>query len=507
MSLAGATEGNPHGKICRLESSQPRVSRVEPSGRLLSGGLYYQLQAMVFGSRGGIHERPAMFRLAPVPDSPWLWRGCGITADRGPPAEATDPSRQSVSMGGLRIHPAVFLRAVLLGLVLLVYLGDEFQGVARRVGLGGLALMRQEYDCLNQALEFPDQPIDPEPSPASEDSNGTPGIAFADGGGAGLGRRSTFAPLPLRVSLVGLAMEVLGRAAPSLAVYNLRAYALGDPELAPRVAVAVPTCRSPSGWPGAGRGGRRPIPLSWACHATRGTPAMLRLAAGIRAADRRRRSSCWAGPTRPSGPGSCWRGTPAVDGVVAGEEEAFRLLLRRLAGLDPAPWEDTPGLVVRDGAGYRALPPLNPLAMNRVPVLLGGPRLPPPPPRPAGREPAVPATAAPTARTAPSRPAGGCGLSATRRPCPARVRRCRRRKIWLLDPGLNQEPRRFRAGPPPGCVEQPDAGRGGAESPLQPPDLAPLAGRATSSFFGLQSVSPRALRQAGRSARLAAFQG
>ncbi len=336
-----------------------------------------------------------------------------------------------------------------------------------------------------------------------------PGIAFADGGGAGLddGQRS---PLPLRVSLVGLAMEVLGRAAPNLAVYNLRAYALGDPELAPRVAVTVHDLpvTEPDGRVLAAVAADRSRLVGLSCYSWN-APAMLRLAAGIRAADPAT-IILLGGPDATFRAGELLARHAAVDGVVAGEgEEAFRLLLRRLAGLDPAPWEDTPGLVVRDGAGYRALPPPEVLAMNRVPVLLGDPDF-------HRRHPGL--LVVETARGCRHRCAyctyGAQSPGRRLRPLGDVARALRAfaaaggGKVWLLDPGLNQEPRRFRA-----LVRHLGALNNltlvGAElnlATLQPPDLAPLAGRVGDFLiFGLQSVSPRALRQAGRSARLAAF--
>ena len=197
-----------------------------------------------------------------------------------------------------------------------------------------------------------------------------PVIASADGGSAGIddGRRS--AP-PLRVSLVGLAMEVMGAAAPNLAVYNLRAYARNDPELAEHVAVAVHDLpvTEPEDRVLAAVTADRPRVVGLSCYSWN-SAAMLRLAAGIRTFEPAA-IVLLGGPDATFRAGALLARHPAVDGVVAGEgEEAFRLLLRRLAGLDAAPWTETPGLVVRDGTGCRVQPPPEPLALSRVPVPL-----------------------------------------------------------------------------------------------------------------------------------------
>ncbi len=130
------------------------------------GGVYYQLQAMVFGRREEF-TKDLCFAL--------LLYGFAMALEGlRDNSRIVDLRRKQltrrVSLFQWVITGSILLFsfAVLLGLVLLVVLGDEFQGVAvASFGLGGLALMRQEYDCLNQALEFPDQPIESEPSSAS----------------------------------------------------------------------------------------------------------------------------------------------------------------------------------------------------------------------------------------------------------------------------------------------------------------------------------------------------
>jgi len=127
------------------------------------GGLYYQLKAMIFGRREEF-TTDLCFAL--------LLYGFAMALEGlRDNSQIVDLRRKQltrrVSLFQWVVTGSILLFsfAVLLGLVLLIYLGDEFQGVAvASFGLGGLALMRQEYDCLNQALEFPDQPIDPEPS-------------------------------------------------------------------------------------------------------------------------------------------------------------------------------------------------------------------------------------------------------------------------------------------------------------------------------------------------------
>jgi len=338
-----------------------------------------------------------------------------------------------------------------------------------------------------------------------------PETTSAEGSGAGRdgGRCS---PPPLRVSLVGLAMEVMGAVAPNLAVYNLRAYARSDPELAGRVAVTVHDLpvTEPEDRVLAAVAADRPGVVGLSCYSWN-SAAMLRLAEGIRTLEP-------AAIVLLGGPDATFRaGTllarhpAAVDAVVAGEgEEAFRLLLRRLAGLDAAPWTETPGLVVRDGAGCRAHPPPEPLALSRVPAPLDDPDF-------RRRHPGL--LVVETARGCRHRCAyctyGAQSPGRRLRPLSDVARALHAfaatggGKVWLLDPGLNQEPRRLRA-----LVRHLAAADNltlvGAElnlATLHPPDLAPLAGRVGDFLiFGLQSSSARTLRQAGRATRLAAFE-
>jgi radical SAM superfamily enzyme YgiQ (UPF0313 family) len=325
--------------------------------------------------------------------------------------------------------------------------------------------------------------------------------------GAGGGRG---APAPLGVSLVGLAVEVMGQAAPNLAVYNLRAYAVADPGLAGRVAVTIhdlPLSVAEDRLLAAVAAGR-PRVVGLSCYAWNAA-AMLRLADGIRALEPAARVLL-GGPDATFRAGELLSRHPAVDGVVAGEgEETFRLLLRRLAGVDAEPWTETPGLICRDGRGCRANPPPAPVALRRVPVLLDDGDF-------RRRHPGL--LVLETARGCRHRCAY-CTYGAqtpTRRLRPlGDVARALRAfaaegggKVWLLDAGLNQEPRRFRA-----LARHLAASSNltlvGAElnlATLAPADLAPLAGRVGDFLiFGLQSSSPRALRQAGRTARPAAF--
>ncbi|HOT00811.1 MAG TPA: radical SAM protein [Acidobacteriota bacterium] len=329
--------------------------------------------------------------------------------------------------------------------------------------------------------------------------------------GSGPGRDDGRCSPPLRVSLVGLAMEVMGAAAPNLAVYNLRAYACSDPELAKRVAVTVHDLpvTEPEDRVLAAVAADRPNVVGLSCYSWN-SAAMLRLAEGIRTLDPAA-IVLLGGPDATFRAGALLARHPAaVDAVVAGEgEEVFRLLLRRLADLDAAPWTETPGLVVRDGAGCRAHPPPEPLALSRVPAPLDDPDF-------RRRHPGL--LVLETARGCRHRCAyctyGVQSPGRRLRPLGGVVRALRAfaasggGKVWLLDPGLNQEPRRFRA-----LVRHLAAADNltlvGAElnlATLHPPDLAPLAGRVGDFLiFGLQSSSPRALRQAGRTARLEAF--
>jgi len=60
-----------------------------------------------------------------------------------------------------------------------------------------------------------------------------------------------------------------------------------------------------------------------------------------------------------------------VSGIAYGEgEETFRLLLRRLDGVDNEPWQKTPGLIIRTAKKYQTNPLPKPIDLDTVPVTL-----------------------------------------------------------------------------------------------------------------------------------------
>lgn len=120
------------------------------------GGFYYQLRAMVFGPREAFVQ-DFCFAL--------LLYGFAMgleglrDSDRAAVLRRKSMARRvRLFQWGIAWAIVMFSFAALLGLYMLFVARDEFQGVAIvSFGLGGLALTRQEYDCLNQARALPDE--------------------------------------------------------------------------------------------------------------------------------------------------------------------------------------------------------------------------------------------------------------------------------------------------------------------------------------------------------------
>ena len=135
-------------------------------------GAYYQLQFMFLGSRRNfLHDVCSalfMYGLAMLLEG---LRDNELAAQKkhGKP-NAKLGYRQWVIAGAV----VMFSFAVLEGVFFLYYLGDKFVGEAiLTFGIGGLALFRLEYDCLNHALVLREKhgvrnPIPVEVSPQSD---------------------------------------------------------------------------------------------------------------------------------------------------------------------------------------------------------------------------------------------------------------------------------------------------------------------------------------------------
>lgn len=179
----------------------------------------------------------------------------------------------------------------------------------------------------------------------------------------------------MKVVLVGIPLSVQGfiRGA-SIAPYSLRLYCLADPALAERVEIAVVDPIAPLSdadlfdavaslapdvvgfncylW-----NRERLMALAAACRAR--FPAAILVAGGPDVGHVASRTIA---------------AYPHLDAVCTGEgEQALRLLLRRLAGIDPEDWRDTPGFAVRNAGGARENPAAPVVDMDAIPSLQDDP--------------------------------------------------------------------------------------------------------------------------------------
>jgi hypothetical protein len=114
-------------------------------------GFYYQLQAMVFGSRADFNHNLCSSLL--IYGLAMLLEGLRdnelVSAARHAKPNPRFALRQWVIIGAV----VMFSFVVVQGLFFLYRIGDKFAGEAiLTFGIGGLALLRLEYDCLNHAL-------------------------------------------------------------------------------------------------------------------------------------------------------------------------------------------------------------------------------------------------------------------------------------------------------------------------------------------------------------------
>jgi len=119
-------------------------------------GVYYQLQSMFFGSREdfahNLSSTMLMYGLAMLLEA--LRDNESVARKRG------GAPRNVVLMKGVIVCAVpLFLFATLVGIYMLFRVGDRYLGESIiAFGVGGLALMRLEYDCINLAqapLEAP----------------------------------------------------------------------------------------------------------------------------------------------------------------------------------------------------------------------------------------------------------------------------------------------------------------------------------------------------------------
>lgn len=314
----------------------------------------------------------------------------------------------------------------------------------------------------------------------------------------------------VNLSLLGLSLAVMGRVQTCWPLYALRAFIQADPELSPRLSVTLHDL--PLGLPDdevcAAVTAARPDVLGMSCYVWN-SPRMLRLA------ERLRREVPGAllilgGPDADFRAPALLRANPCLDGIVRGEgEEPLRLVLRRLAGLDPAPWGETPGLAVRSGEGLKFHPPPDPLPMERLPFFHLAPELDRGGPRTMILE-----VARGCRRRCVYCGYGAQSLGKRTRPLRQIVRALRAFSaggggvVALLDPGMNQDRRRFRA------ILRHVAACGNLKVKgleLNPdrlgPDDVPWLSRVVDGpvSLGLQSTQPAALQAVGRWYRKRAF--
>ncbi len=129
-------------------------------------GLYYQLQAMIIGSREkfvhNLYSMLLMYGLAMLLEA--LRDNEEVARSR----RGGRPQWTAWWQRTIAVATGLFLFAVLLGAYFLFVAGDRLQGDAIVVfGVGGLALMRLEYDCLGLARAN-EKREEPQPAPADQ---------------------------------------------------------------------------------------------------------------------------------------------------------------------------------------------------------------------------------------------------------------------------------------------------------------------------------------------------
>lgn len=175
----------------------------------------------------------------------------------------------------------------------------------------------------------------------------------------------------MKVALIGLALEYYELRSPCLALYNLKMFSLADPDLPGRLVFSLHDISVTQDDDAilARLLADAPDVIGLSCYVW-SSPRLLGIAG--RLVEQRPQTKIFLG-----GPDASPRAErlllrhPFLAGVVAGEgEEAFRLLLRRLAGIDAGDWRESPGLVVLRGEEVVFNPRPDPIDLDRLPIAL-----------------------------------------------------------------------------------------------------------------------------------------
>lgn len=175
----------------------------------------------------------------------------------------------------------------------------------------------------------------------------------------------------IKVSLLGLNLQSKARNQPCLALYNLKLFSLSDPEIKKHAQIKVHEKKLLEDDEDIFKEllNENPDILALSCYLW-STERLLKIA--DRLVEKNPNLKVIVG-----GPDAWPRAEHLLEnhdflsGVVDGEgEESFRLLLRRLVGVDKEDWHDTPGLVSKKNGKIMSNPRPAPLDLDLVPIAI-----------------------------------------------------------------------------------------------------------------------------------------
>jgi len=175
----------------------------------------------------------------------------------------------------------------------------------------------------------------------------------------------------MKVSLLGLTLETLEHRSPCLPLYNLKSYAHQDPELATSTNITIheELLRTPDEELFDTIARSDPDLLALSCYLW-STEKMLEIARKLSLRNPKLKVIL-GGPDAGPRAERLLKRHSFLTGVINGEgEESFRLLLRRLSGLDGGNWTSTPGLIYKVTDDVQSNPRPDPIDLDRVPLTL-----------------------------------------------------------------------------------------------------------------------------------------
>lgn len=176
----------------------------------------------------------------------------------------------------------------------------------------------------------------------------------------------------LKVVLLGLSLGSYGQQAPCLALYNLKLYAKSDPLLEKKISFHIldlPLDGSNDKKIASHILGVAPDLIAISCYLW-SSEKLLKIAKAI---CKKIPSTMiiMGGPDAGPQAENILANNPFVSAVINGEgEESFRLLLRRLTGIDTGVWQDTAGVLCRSGDKIVSNPRPAPVDLDNIPLTI-----------------------------------------------------------------------------------------------------------------------------------------